>query len=62
MIRGWKAIAKELSVKDIRTAKKIAVGYQMPLLLIRGHVCISEDRFKKWWERLENIVFKNDGE
>lgn len=54
---GWKMVAKALSVKDVRTAQRIAYRYNMPLMKIRGRVCISEIRFRAWWEGLERKAF-----
>jgi hypothetical protein len=46
MIWGWRGIAKALNVKDLRTARKIAARYDMPILKINGwRVCISRESF-----------------
>ncbi len=50
---GWKEICKLLGCKDIRTARKWAKNFSMPLIRVYGRPTILDRHFESWWEKVE---------
>jgi hypothetical protein len=55
---GWKEICKLLGCKDIRTARKWAKNFSMPLIWVYGRPTILDTRFESWWEKVEKKLMQ----
>lgn len=48
ILMGWKDICEACGIKSIKTMKKKAKKYKMPLIRLDGKPSISKDSLLKW--------------
>lgn len=58
---GWKAIARRLGVKDIRTAKALTHKYRVPVYKIGKFPRLDETVFRLWVVTFQQYSAENAG-
>ena len=52
---GWKSICQACDIKSVKTMRKKAKKYKMPILFMDGKPTIPADDLLKWWGRTQEL-------